>query len=61
MAGIDELEEDADANAMVRHLVGAHGKILTDRRSTRDTTAKEGDSESEDMVIASIRIHEKTG
>lgn len=60
MAGIDEIEEDAVANAMVRHLAGAHGKILTDLRSARDTAAKVGDSESEDMMIARSQIHEKT-
>ncbi len=60
MAGIDEIGEDASAGEMVKHLISAHGKALTDLRAARDSAAKEGDSESEDMMIARIQVHEKT-
>lgn len=60
MAGIEEIVEDADANTMVQHLVAAHSKLLDDLRTARDSAAKEGDSESEDLMIARIQVHEKT-
>ena len=60
MAGIEEIGEDADAKTMVQHLVGAHAKLLDDLRIARDSAAKDGDSESEDLMIARIQVHEKT-
>lgn len=60
MAGIEEIAEDSDAEEMVRHLVTANKKLLTDLRAARDAAAEFGDSESEDLMIARIQIHEKT-
>lgn len=60
MSGIEEIEEDADAAAMVRHLLAANKKTLDDLRAARDLAAKAGDSESEDLMIGRIRVHEKT-
>ena len=60
MAGIDEIGEDASAQDMVRHLVQANEKLLADLRKARDLAGETGDSESEDLMIARIQVHEKT-
>ncbi|MEM8930486.1 MAG: DNA starvation/stationary phase protection protein [Acidobacteriota bacterium] len=60
MAGIEEIAEDATAREMVEHLVRANLKLLADLGSTRDHAAEAGDSETEDLLIARIQVHEKT-
>ena len=60
MAGIEEIAEDASAQAMVEHLSGAHEKLLTDLRTARDHASGDGDSETEDLMISRIQVHEKT-
>jgi starvation-inducible DNA-binding protein len=60
MAGIDEIREDANAAEMVRHLVTANEKLLADLKIARDSASEAGDSESEDLMIARMQVHEKT-
>ncbi len=60
MAGIDEIAEDASARDMVEHLVRANEKLVADLRSTRDHAGEAGDSETEDLMIARLQVHEKT-
>ena len=60
MAGIEEIAEDASAESMVEHLVKANQKLLGDLKSARDSAAEAGDSETEDMMIARLQVHEKT-
>ncbi len=60
MAGIDELPEDSTADEMVRHLAKANVKLLNDLKAASDQAAKIGDSETEDLMIARIQVHEKT-
>jgi starvation-inducible DNA-binding protein len=60
MAGIDEIAEDASAEDMVKHLLKANEKLLADLRAARDEAGEAGDSESEDLMIARIQVHEKT-
>ena len=60
MAGIEEIAEDSSAEEMVQHLVGANTKLLADLQTARDKAADAGDSESEDLMIARIQVHEKT-
>jgi starvation-inducible DNA-binding protein len=60
MAGIEEIAEDAAAQDMVRHLVAAHEKLLIDLASARDLAGEAGDSESEDLMIGRMQLHEKT-
>ena len=60
MAGIEEIAEDATAQDMVRHLINANEKLLTDLKVARDHAGEAGDSESEDLMIARIQVHEKT-
>lgn len=60
MAGIDEIAEDASAEAMVQHLIAANEKLLVDLKTARDKAGEAEDSESEDLMIARIQVHEKT-
>ena len=60
MAEIKEIAEDSSAQDMVEHLVGANEKLLADLNSVKALASEAGDSESEDLVIARIQVHEKT-
>ena len=60
MAGIKEIAEDSSAQDMVHHLVSANEKLLADLNSAKALAGEAGDSESEDLVIARIQVHEKT-
>lgn len=60
MAGIEEIAEDATAQDMVRHLIKANEKLLADLKTARDHAGEAGDSESEDLMIGRIQVHEKT-
>ena len=60
LAGLEEIAEDASAQDMVRHLVAANGKLLNDLKTARDCAGEVGDSETEDLMIARIQVHEKT-
>jgi len=60
MAGIDEIAEDSSAPEMVQHLVKANEKLLTDLNTAKELAGEAGDSESEDLMIARIQVHEKT-
>ena len=60
MSGIKELPEDSSAKAMVEHLVSANEKLLKDLKAAKDLAAAEHDSETEDMMIARIQVHQKT-
>lgn len=60
MAGIEEIAEDATAEQMVQHLVKVNEKLLTDLKTARDCAADANDSETEDLMIARLQVHEKT-
>ena len=60
LAGIDEIAEDASAQDMVRHLIKANEKLLADLKTARDRAGEAGDTESEDLMIGRIQVHEKT-
>ena len=60
MAGMKELEEDAGAETMVQHLADSNRKLVEDLGKARDLAGEAGDSESEDLMIARIQVHEKT-
>jgi starvation-inducible DNA-binding protein len=60
MAGINEIKEDASAQDMVNHLVMANEKLLADLAVARDLAGEAGDSESEDLMIGRMQIHQKT-
>lgn len=60
LAGIEELTEDASAQEMVLHLQKANEKLLADLEAARDAAGEAGDSQTEDLMIARMQIHEKT-
>lgn len=60
MAGIAEISEGAGGGEMVKHLVAANEKLLADVKTARECAADGGDSESEDLMITRIWVHEKT-
>ncbi|TWU31330.1 Dps family protein [Novipirellula artificiosorum] len=60
MAGIEEIAEDASAHQMVQHLVKANEKLLADLQTGRDCAAEAQDSETEDLMIGRLQVHEKT-
>lgn len=60
MANISEIAEDASAEKMVEHLLKSNEKLLADLRTARDLAGTNNDSESEDLMIARIQVHEKT-
>ena len=60
MAGIEELAEDSSAQEMVMHLVSANEKLLRDLKTARDHASEAGDTESEDLMIGRLQVHEKT-
>lgn len=60
MSGVKDIAEDATAEEMVSGLVTTNEKLLTDLKAARDRAGEIGDSETEDMIIARIQLHEKT-
>lgn len=60
MAGIKEIEEDATADDMVAHLVAANKKLVLNLRKARDLAGEANDSQTEDLMIGRIQVHEKT-
>jgi starvation-inducible DNA-binding protein len=60
MAGIEEIAEDASAQDMVKHLLMANEKLFADLKTARDCAHEAGDSESEDLMIGRLQVHEKT-
>lgn len=60
MADIEEILENASAKEMVSSLIHANEKLLKDLRAARDCAAEEEDSETEDLMIARIQVHDKT-
>lgn len=60
MAGMKEIDEDADAKKMVRHLADANRHLVKNLAKARERAAKEDDKETEDLMIARIQVHQKT-
>lgn len=60
LAGIAEIGENADADAMVRHLIEVNQKLVSTLAKARDLSGEAGDAQTEDLMIARIQVHEKT-
>lgn len=60
MAGFAEIKENAAAQDMVAHLASLHRQLIDHAGQTRDLAGDAGDSETEDLMIARIQVHEKT-
>jgi starvation-inducible DNA-binding protein len=59
MAGFEQIAENASANNMVAHLSKHNRKLVANLIKARDLAGKNGDNETEDLMIARIQIHEK--
>ena len=59
-SSISELEEDSSAEEMVAHLASANEIVVESLSAARDLAGESGDSESEDLAIARIQVHQKT-
>ena len=60
LSQVTELDEDTSAVEMVRHLAASNGILVTSLCAARDQASEAGDSESEDLSIARIQVHQKT-
>ncbi|MGE9294668.1 MAG: Dps family protein [Puniceicoccales bacterium] len=60
MAGFDELPEHTGDKEMVAHLAKLHRLCVKNLAKARDIAGDAGDSETEDLMIARIQVHEKT-
>jgi len=60
MSSIAEIAEDSSAEEMVDHLATANETLVAQLGKTRDLAAEASDSETEDLMIARIQVHEKT-
>lgn len=60
MAGVAEIDENADADAMVRHLIEVNQKLVSTLAKARDLAGEAEDAQTEDLMIARIQVHEKT-
>lgn len=59
MAGIKEIAEDATADEMVKHIIEAHKKVISDLAAARALAAKANDFGTEDLMIGRTLVHEK--
>ena len=60
LAEIKEQKEQASAVEMVKGLAVAHRKLIKDAANARDIAGDTGDTETEDLMIARIQLHQKT-
>lgn len=60
MAGIKEIAEDANADQMVKHIIEAHKKVISDLAAARDKAADAKDFGTEDLMIGRSLVHEKS-
>lgn len=60
LSGMEEIGEDVTAEAMVKHLSQANRKVIDSLQAAREAAVKEGDAETEDLMIARTQVHEKT-
>lgn len=60
LSSIKEIDEDSEAEVMVAHLAEANEIVVKSLAAARDLAAEADDSESEDLAIARIQVHQKT-
>lgn len=60
LSSISEIEEDVKAVDMVAHLAKSNEVLVSSLSAARDLASDAGDSESEDLCIARIQVHQKT-
>ncbi|MEO1236194.1 MAG: Dps family protein [Planctomycetota bacterium] len=60
MAGMHELQEDATAEEMVKHLAECNAHVVKNAALARDRAGEAEDTGTEDLMISRIQTHEKT-
>lgn len=60
LAQVKEIEEDAKAEAMVAHLAAVNRQLVEKLIAARDAAGTAEDTQTEDLMIARIQVHEKT-
>lgn len=60
MASIKEISETASAKEMVKHIADINRKLVRSLSEARDLAGETGDTETEDLMIARIQVHQKT-
>ena len=60
LSSLVEIVEDTGATDMVRHLVVSNEIVVGSLSEARDKAGEAGDSETEDLTIARIQVHQKT-
>lgn len=60
MSGVKEIEEDATAEQMVKHLSDVNNALVGNLVKARNLAAEAGDDQTEDLMIARLQVHEKT-
>jgi len=60
IAGMKEIAEDASAKEMVAHLSHANELVIKYLKNARDLANKAGDTQTEDLMIGRIQVHQKT-
>ncbi|MFT5881544.1 MAG: starvation-inducible DNA-binding protein [Crocinitomicaceae bacterium] len=59
-SSISEIEENTKAVDMVAHLAKSNQLVVASLNKARDLAGENGDSESEDLMIARAQVHQKT-
>lgn len=60
LADMEELEAPVPQKDYVAALVEANEKVAANIRKVKELASKEGDTETEDMLVARLQYHEKT-
>lgn len=60
IAGMPEIKEDAGSKEMVKHLLKLNRGLVGDLKAARDLAADAGDTQTEDLMIGRMQVHEKT-
>ncbi len=59
-AKLDEFSSPLSQDSYVKHLIAGQEKVVADATKARNLADKEGDKESEDLMIQRITTHEKS-
>ena len=60
MSQIEEIEEDAPAEKMVKHLADANRALAANLVIARNLAGDANDDQTEDLMIERLQVHEKT-
>jgi starvation-inducible DNA-binding protein len=60
LSTVKEIEESADADSMVAHLVECHQVVAHSLSEACAAASEDGDNETEDLMIARKQVHDKS-